>query len=90
MDDIVKTNFVKKTIRMIKYTILPENIEFLLIKAEVYLKSRSDVMFACLFGSLAKNKPMPLSDVDMAIYLLEDTDIAKIKIDILGKLMTLL
>lgn len=59
---------------MIKHTRLPENIEFLLTKAEAYLKSRSDVAFAYLFGGLAKNKPVPLSDVDIAIYLLENSD----------------
>ncbi len=75
---------------MIKYTKLPENIEFLLSKAEAYLKSRSDVVFAYLFGGLAKKRPMPLSDVDIAIYLLEGVDIVEKRMEILGKLMMLL
>jgi predicted nucleotidyltransferase len=75
---------------MIKYTKLPENIELLLTNAETYLKSRSDVVFAYLFGGLAKKKPMPLSDVDIAIYLLEGVDIVEKRMEILGKLMILL
>ena len=75
---------------MIKYTKLPENIELLLSKAEAYLKSRSDVVFAYLFGGLAKKKPMPLSDVDIAIYLLEGVDMVEKRMEILGKLMILL
>ena len=75
---------------MIKYTKLPENIELLLSKAEAYLKSRSDVVFAYLFGGLAKKKPMPLSDVDIAIYLSEGVDVVERKMEILGKLMMLL
>lgn len=75
---------------MIKYTKLPENIELLLINAEAYLKSRSDVVFACLFGSLSKKKPTPLSDVDIAVYLSECEDYVEKKLKILGKLMILL
>ena len=77
-------------IKMIKYTKLPENIEFLLTNAEAYLKSRSDVVFAYLFGGLAKKTPIPLSDVDIAIYLLEGVDIVEKRMEILGKLMMLL
>ncbi|MBW2104483.1 MAG: nucleotidyltransferase domain-containing protein [Deltaproteobacteria bacterium] len=57
---------------------------------DVYLKSRSDVVFAYLFGGLAKKKPMPLSDVDIAIYFLEGVDIVEKRMDILGELMMLL
>jgi len=44
---------------MIKHTRLPKNIETLLPKAKEYLKSRPDVLFAYLFGSIAKGKPRP-------------------------------
>ncbi|MBW2617105.1 MAG: hypothetical protein JRD02_13150, partial [Deltaproteobacteria bacterium] len=33
---------------------------------------------------------MPLSDVDIAVYLSEDTDIFQNKMDILGKLIDIL
>ena len=75
---------------MIKYTKLPGNIELLLSNAEAYLKSRSDIVFAYLFGGLAKEKPMPLSDVDIAIYFLQGMDIVEKRMEILGKLMMLL
>ncbi len=64
---------------MIKYTKLPKNIELLLPKAEAYLKSRSDISFAYLFGGLAKGKPMPLSDVDIAVYISEGGDVVEKK-----------
>ena len=75
---------------MIKYTKLPENIQSLLPTAEAYLQSRSDITFAYLFGNLAKGIPKPLSDVDIAIYVSDDEDIADKKMEILGKLMELL
>jgi len=42
---------------MIKYTQLPENIGLLLTRAGAYLKSRSDVSFAYLFGGLVEGRP---------------------------------
>lgn len=75
---------------MIKHTRLPRNIKSLVPKAEAYLRSRSDVAFAYLFGSLAKGKPKPLSDVDIAIYLSDERDIGEKKLEILGDLMALL
>ena len=65
---------------MIKYSRLPENIEENLPKAEVHLKSRPDVHFAYLFGSLAKGKLLPLSDVDIAVYLSESSDVLEKKL----------
>jgi predicted nucleotidyltransferase len=75
---------------MIKHARLPKNIKRLLPKAESYLRSRSDVAFAYLFGSLAKGKLKPLSDVDIAIYLVDEGDIPEKKLEILGDLMYLL
>jgi len=75
---------------MIKYSKLPENIEALLPKAATFLRSRKDILFAYLFGSLAKGKPLPLSDVDIAVYLSEEADVTEIKMEILGKLMVFL
>jgi len=75
---------------MIRYCRLPGNIELLLTGAKAYLKSRSDIVFAYLFGGLAKKKPMPLSDVDIAVYLSECEDYVEQKLEILGKLVILL
>ena len=75
---------------MIKYSRLPQNIEENLPKAEAYLKSRPEVNFAYLFGSLAKGKPLPLSDVDIAVYLSESSDVLEKKLEILGELIAIL
>ena len=75
---------------MIKYSKLPENIEHLLPVAKTYLKSRGDVLFAYIFGSLAKGEVSPLSDVDISVYLTEDADVVEKKMEILGKLIELL
>jgi len=75
---------------LIKYSKLPDNIEYLLPAGEAYIKSRKDVLFAYLFGGLARGKPSPLSDVDIAVYLSEDGDVIEKKMEILGKLMDLL
>jgi len=72
---------------MIRYSKLPENILSLLPKAFDYLRSRKDLSFAYLFGSMAKGRVLPLSDVDLAVYLTEDTGLGKRKLEILGKLI---
>lgn len=75
---------------MIKYSKLPENIESLIPGAVAYLSSMDEVRFAYLFGSLARGKPMPLSDIDIAVYLSEDTNLLEKKMEILGKMIELL
>ncbi len=72
---------------MIRYARLPENITALLPDAVTYLESAPDVVFAYLFGSLAKGEPKPLSDVDIAVYLREDSDEMEIKMRLLGGLI---
>ena len=69
---------------------LPDNIERLLPEAEIYLQSHPEVVFAYLFGSLAKGKPTPLSDVDIAIFLTDGIDVAETKLEILGRLVDIL
>ena len=61
-----------------------------MLNAIAYLQSRSDIDFAYLFGSFGKGKPLPLSDVDIAIYLREALDVQEKKMEILGVLMDLL
>jgi len=53
---------------MIKNKTLPKNIDSLLPKVFAYLRKRSDIVFAYLFGGLARGKRLPLSDVDIAVY----------------------
>jgi len=75
---------------MIRHKKLPANIEDLISKALTYLQSMPDIIFAYLFGSFAKGKNFPLSDVDIAVYLKEPSDIQEKKMEILGTLIDIL
>lgn len=75
---------------MIKTKKLPENILDLVPVAGHYLKAHPKVIFSYLFGSLAKQQPLPLSDVDIAVYLNRDSNFAECKLNILGHLMDIL
>jgi uncharacterized protein len=75
---------------MIRYSRLPEDILSHLPEAYEYLQSRSDVPLAYLFGSLAKGKITPLSDVDIAVYLSDKKKLLLRKIEILGELTNIL
>ncbi len=75
---------------MIKFGRLPKNIYKLLPKVKDYLNAHPEIIFAYLFGRLAKGKSTPLSDVDIAIYLSEESKAGQKKIEILGKIIELL
>ena len=75
---------------MIKYKELPENIENLIPNALAYLRSRPVIIFAYLFGSFGRGKLLPLSDVDIAIFLKEPTDFQEKRMETLGTLIDLL
>ena len=75
---------------MIKHKKLPGNIEDLIPGAIKYLQTRQDIIFAYLFGSMARGKVLPLSDVDVAVYLKEPSDIQEKKMEILGGLIEIL
>ena len=75
---------------MIKYKKLPKYFESLLPKAIDYLQARSDIQFAYLFGSYGRGRPLPLSDIDIAIYLKETGGLQEKRLEILGALTDLL
>ena len=75
---------------MIRHKKLPANIEDLIPKALTYLQSMPDIIFAYLFGSFGKGKHFPLSDVDIAVYLKEPSDVPEKKMEILGTLIDIL
>lgn len=89
-EDLKSSDGIRPQLSMIKYKSLPGNIRHLLPKAEAYLQSRPDILFAYLFGSLAQGKPKPLSDVDIAVFLSEDKDAVGGKMEILGELTEIL
>ena len=75
---------------MIRYSPLPENIDQLLPEADEYLRADKDILFAYLFGSLARKKAGPLSDVDIAVYCEEGSFFPEKKLEILGNLAGIL
>jgi len=75
---------------MIKHRKLPPNIEDLIPKAVTYLQSMPDTVFAYLFGSFGRGKQLPLSDVDIAVYLQDPTSVLEKKMVILGALVNIL
>jgi predicted nucleotidyltransferase len=75
---------------MIRHKKLPANIEDLIPQAVAYLQSRGDINFAYLFGSFGRGKHFPLSDVDIAVYLKEPSDVQEKKMEILGALIDIL
>lgn len=75
---------------MIKDKKLSENILEILPKANYFLENYQKVIFAYLFGSLARDKVLPLSDIDIAIYLKEGADFSQEKMTILRNLMDIL
>lgn len=75
---------------MMKYRRLPENIDHLLPDVREYLNKHPKMIFAYLFGGLARGRVSPLSDVDIAIYTADGANIVQDKLEILGKLNELL
>ena len=55
-----------------------------------YLATRDDIIFAYLFGSYAKEKQTHLSDIDVAVYMKDDTQAFDNKLGILSDLTRLL
>ena len=75
---------------MIKLNRLPENILELLPGAVEYLEGHPKTIFAYLFGGLSGGTPLPLSDVDIAVYLADHLYVKEEKLDILGQLTDIL
>lgn len=65
---------------------LPENIEELIPNAQDILERHPNIIFAYLFGGLAKGRISPVSDIDIAVYLANVDDILEAKLEILSLL----
>lgn len=64
-----------------------QDMNALIKKAQQILKERENVLFAYLFGSVARREHSALSDIDIAVYLQENTDIAAEKLKLVGDLL---
>ncbi|MBC7320481.1 nucleotidyltransferase domain-containing protein [bacterium] len=70
--------------------ILPSNIEELILKAKDILEKHNSIIFAYLFGGLAKGRISPISDIDIAVYLRETENLLEVKLEILSLLSEVL
>ena len=75
---------------VVRYAPLPKNIESLLPDAFGLLRADPDIVFAYLFGGLARGKPTPLSDVDIAVYLREQASCSNKKLELVVALTSAL
>ncbi|PIW22443.1 MAG: nucleotidyltransferase, partial [Candidatus Aquicultor secundus] len=71
---------------MIKFEKLPENIMSRISKVAEVLTKEENVLFAYLFGGLARGDASPLSDVDIAVYLRDTQNLADYKLSLFDKL----
>ncbi len=71
---------------MIKFEKLPEDILTKLADGKKVLLDDDNVLFAYLFGGLAKGKVTPLSDIDIAVYLKSAHNIAEYKLGLFDRL----
>jgi|UniRef100_A0A7C3SNV7 predicted nucleotidyltransferase len=72
---------------------IPENIMELIPKAQRILEKDPRVIFAYLFGGLAKGRITPISDIDIAVYLKDikdEVDVFNIKLELLTTLSEVL
>ncbi len=75
---------------MIRSSLLPEDIEQRLPLAWEYLRSHPKVVFAYLFGGLARGERGRLSDVDIAVCLTGMRKTAATKLELIENLVDIL
>ncbi len=76
--------------RMMKYERLPPEILSRMDEGRRVLADDENVVFAYLFGGLAAGRLTPLSDVDVAVYLRDTSDLAEYKLNLFDRLTTAL
>lgn len=75
---------------MIKYKPIKHDVTELLPKLKEELQKDKDILFCYIFGSYGKGKITPLSDVDVAVYLINVKDYFDKKLTLLGKINDIL
>jgi predicted nucleotidyltransferase len=71
---------------MIKFEKLPPDISSRIVRAKEALAEDTHIIFAYLFGGLAKGAQNPLSDVDIAVYLKQVDRLSDFKLKLFGRL----
>ncbi len=74
---------------MIKFKKIPDDTLQRLPKAAQALEQDPRVLFAYLFGGITAGKVKPLSDIDLAVYLVGMERPAEVKLDLFEKLSDL-
>ena len=64
-----------------------QDMNALIKKAQQILEENENILFAYLFGSIARGEHSALSDIDIAVYLHENTDLTAEKLKLLGELL---
>jgi len=74
---------------MIKFEKIPADIQQRLPSVAKALADDPRILFAYLFGGFAGGEPKPLSDIDVALYLVSTECLAEAKLDLFEKLSDL-
>ena len=75
---------------MIKYEILPADILSRIPQVKQLLQVERCVIFAYLFGGMAAGRITPLSDVDIAVYITNESDLSAYKLKLFDELTDVL
>lgn len=59
----------------------------MIAKARETIERHPKIIFAYLFGGLVRSPSSPLSDIDIAVYIADGSDLAEEKIKLLGDLI---
>jgi predicted nucleotidyltransferase len=71
---------------VIHRTPLPRDIEDRIATLPTVLEECPGVLFAYLFGGMGAERPTPLSDVDVAVYLADGMDPLETRLDLVRKI----
>ena len=71
---------------MIKLEIVPEDILSRIPEVQRLLERDRRVIFAYLFGGMASGQITPLSDVDIAVYVSDESDLSAYKLHLFDEL----
>ncbi|MBI5026429.1 MAG: nucleotidyltransferase domain-containing protein [Nitrospirae bacterium] len=71
---------------MIKFERLPADILSRILEGKKILVKDDNVIFVYIFGGLAEGDAKPLSDIDIAVYLRDTSNLVEYKLQLFDKL----